>query len=233
MAYPVALRDLIRRVYQRTNLEGAVAFMTTPEVIDNINGSTAEWVDEVRGCTWAGQYWRRSHTMTVGPALTSDPFQVALPLNFVSMTSVDVYLSPSQVISATVFQEEDRNLFRGSVFGWFGGQPIRYAIWEQNIAFNPAPQSVFTVKLNYVPTAPTLNRPDDTIDSINGLEEFIVLDAGIKCLMKMGETTMIPVLQARLEQQRERIRAMVPRRDMGQAEMVHEIAGDDSGMGGW
>lgn len=201
--------------------------MTSQELLDNINGSIAEWVDEVRGCTWSGQYWRRAHKQTIGPAATSDPFQTPLPPDFVSMTSVDIYLSTNTVISATMFQEEQRNTFRGSIFGWVAGQPIFYSIWEKNIVFTPAPQSGFTVQLNYVPTAPILSQPDDTIDSINGLEEFIVLDAAIKCLIKMGETAMIPTLQGRLEQQRERIRAMVPRRDMTHAETVHQLEADD------
>ncbi len=232
--YSVALKDLMARSRQRANIEGAADFIPDYELIDNINQSIAEWIDEVRMCTWAGQYRRSQHSFTAGPASSSAPYKVDLPPDFLAMTSVDIALGNNVVINARAFQEEERNALRGVPVGWTAGAPVYYTIWGNSIAFIPAPTGTFPVVLNYVPIAPTLNDPAATIDSINGLEEFIVLDVAIKCLMKMSETDMLPILQGRLEQQRERIRATVPRRDMATPEVPHVVQFDDSGgMADW
>ena len=213
------------RTRQRANIEGATALFPDTEVQDHINQSIAKWYDEVRGSTWGGQYYRSFYTFNTTPSQSATPFPFPLPQDFLSMISVDIALAQNTVISARPFQEEQRNYYRGvyPIMGWFYATNIFYQIWGQNIYFTPGPQSVTPVTLNYCPVAPRLFRPLDTLDSINGWEEFIVLDSAIKCLIKDGQTDMIQVLQGRLEEEKERIRANAPRRDMSQAENVHQV----------
>src|SRR5262249_39960212 len=140
----------------------------------------------------------------------------ALPADFLSLISVDVFItSGSPVLAAIAYQEEQRNLFRDYPvsFGWGFSHPVYYQLQGPKISFIPIPLGTYNVALNYVPTAPLLSDPDDSIDSVNGWEEFIVIDAAIKCLIKAGEDDLIPTLERRLAAQRERIRAMAPRRD--------------------
>lgn len=235
MAYPVTLVSLMQSARQRTNLEGASAFITDQELTGYINGSLAEWYDEVRGTTWGGQYFRSIYNFqTDATQLYSGPQNpppgsfYPLPKDFVSLTSCDIFLSPNLVLSARAFQEEQRNMFRWYPVGWLFDQPIFYQLWGGNIVFVPAPQSTFQVQLNYVPTSPQLFNPLDTFDSINGWEEYVILDSAIKCLLKSGRMDMVPIFEARKQEQKERIRAMAPRRDMQTAEVVHEISQDYS-----
>ena len=231
MAYLVSLETLSQRVLQRSNLEGQNQFFTSAEITDLINGSIAEWVDEVRGTTWNGSYSR-----SAWPIATLNNVQsYALSATFLSLISVDVLVTAAgPYITARPYQEEERNAFRNMplAYGWSTGQPVYYQIQGTNISFIPVPQGTYTVTVNYIPTAPLLAEPTDTIDAINGWEEFIVLDAAIKCLMKAGGNDQIPALAGRLEQQRQRIRALAPRRDQQAAERVHVVqnAGYD---GGW
>lgn len=222
MSYPVSLASLHAQVLQASNLEGAGQFIPPEELTTYINGSIAEWVDEVRGTTWNGTYSRSSHTFTT----TGSRQTYQLPQDFLALLSVDAFTSGGSPVEALSYQEEQRNAFRNAhvLSGWGSASPVYYQLQAGFISFIPIPQGQYSVTLNYVPTAPVLSDPDDFIDSVNGWEQMIVLDAAIKCLIKAGEPEMIAQLSVRLERQRERIRAMAPRRDQQTAERVHVVA---------
>ncbi|WP_146644938.1 hypothetical protein [Labilithrix luteola] len=222
----MTLADLKARALQRANLEGATQFITSDELTDIVNGSIAEWCDEVRQTTWNGTYSRSSYSFTT----SGNQKTYALPADFLSMISVDLFATfGAAPVAIYAFQEEQRNRFNAGPFstGFGFSCPAYYQIQGQNIALIPLPAGAYQVTLNYVPTAPRLTDPDDTLDSINGWEEFIVLDAAIKCLIKAGEHETIQLLEGRLSAQRERIRAMASRRDQQTAEQVHVIANRD------
>lgn len=222
MAYPVSLATLSERTLQRANLEGASTFIKPYELADLINGSIAEWVDEVRGTTWNGTYSRSSHVIDTSNGRQTYP----LPQDFLSLISADATIvAGTPVITMRPYQEEERNAYRNYPLmgNWGFAQPIFYQLQDSNISFIPIPQGEYEVTIYYIPTAPILSDPKDEIDSINGWEEFIVLDAAIKCLMKVGGPEQIPALADRLERQRMRIRAMAPRRDQQAAERVHVV----------
>lgn len=223
MAYTVSLATLTRRVLQRVNMENAAVnqFLKSGELTDLINGAIAEWIDEVRGTTWNGTYNRSSQTI---PTVAGTQLY-ALDPTFLSLISVDVFISGGSVISAQPYQEEQRNAFRNAptAYGWGMAAPVYYQIQGTSISFIPIPQSVYSVTVNYVPTAPTLTQQVDTIDCINGWEEFIVLNVAIKCATKAGQMATVPVLDGMLEKQRARIRSLAPRRDQMSAERVHVI----------
>lgn len=221
MAYLVSLATLSERTLQRSNLEGNSAFIKPYELTDLINGSIAEWVDEVRSTTWNGTYSRQPYRLTTVSGRQTYP----LPQDFLTLLSVDIAISGGTVVGARPYQEEERNAFRNFPItgGWSSTAPVFYQIQGTDLSFIPLPTAAYSVTVNYVPTAPVLADPDDTIDSINGWEEFIVLDAAIKCLIKAGEAETIPILSQRLEQQRHRIRSLAPRRDQMSAERVHVI----------
>ena len=229
MAYTVSLDTLSQRVLQRANLQGAARFIDRAELADYINGSISEWVDEVRGTTWNGTYNRSTQTI----ATVNGTQTYALAAGFLSLISVDVAISGGVVVSARSYQEEERNVFRNlpTLAGWGIAQPIYYQLQGSNISFIPIPSGVFSVAVNYAPTAPTLVAGTDTLDSINGWEEFIVLDAAIKCVIKAGQNDTVALLTGRLETQRARIRSLAPRRDQQFAERVHVI--ENAGGDGW
>jgi hypothetical protein len=221
VAYPVTLEVLLLKCRQRANLEGADDFITDEELTGEINTSLAEWHDLVTATTWNGTQVRKRYNFTTTAASAPVPYvspapgtYYPLPGNFLRLISVDIAISPNLVITAQAFQEENRNIFKYYPVGaWIWNQPIYYQLQDNNIVFIPGPIGVFTVQVNFVPIAPQLNRPSDSFDSINSWEEFIVLDVAIKMLIKDGQTDMIPQLEARLEQQRARIKALAPKRD--------------------
>lgn len=252
MAYPVTLAQLQTRVLQRVNLEGVLSggagdgFLTPQELTDYINVAIAKWYDEIRGTTWNGNYYRSPYVFQTTPAGSGYAGQVnpppgavyKLPPDFLSVISVDAFVSPSLIISCVPFQEEERNFYRfwlGAV-GWFLGTTVYYQIQgagaggTPQIVFMPPPQSVFQMQVNYIPTAPKLTSPSSSIDSVNGWDEFIVADAAIQVLMKAGRLDELQIMTGRREEERQRIRSMAPRRDNNSAERVHEI---DTSTDGW
>lgn len=229
MAYQVTLTELMERARQRANLEGALAFITPPELVGLVNLGVAAFVDEVRGTTWNGTYTRAPHIITTSLNRQTYP----LPGDFVALLSVDVSVSAGTVTTARPYQEEERNAYRNFpvLGGWSTSSPIFYQVQGTDISFIPIPQGAYSVTVNYVPTAPVLADPDDSIDSINGWEEFIVLHVAIRMLIKDGQLDVVPVLKALLDDERARIRSLAPRRDMQGAERVHVV--QNAGFDDW
>lgn len=222
MATNVTLEQLMLRVRQRSNLEGATAFITDAELIDNINQSIANWWDLVRLTTFQGQISR-----VQWPIVTvANQSLYALAPNNSSVISVDANISGnSYAISAMPYQEEQRNMFKLLPFvGWsFGAvQSVWYQIQGTNINFLPTPTAGYNVTVNYVPTAPILSAPYDTLNSVNGWEEYVVLDAAMKCLIKTGNTEMLAALQPYLAREQTRIEQAAALQDMNASEGVHE-----------
>jgi hypothetical protein len=243
MAYPVSLSSMILQIRQMSNTQGMEETYPDNEIIGYFNGSFSDWNDEVRGTTWGGQYKRAAYPfLTTAANLNPVPYQnpppgcyYPLPPDFVSLISLDGNFAPNVPISCIPFSEENRNAWRGFNFGvftaWTIGSPIYYQVWGDNLILNPGPQGIYQMQLNYVPACPVLSDPNACFDSINGWEQYIVLDAAIKVLIKARQEELIPVLEGRLEQQRARIRIMAARRDMTGGETIHET--ESYGGGTW
>lgn len=235
MSYPVTLETLLMKCRQRANLEGGEDFITDDELTGEINTSLAEWWDLVRATTWNGNQFRKRYNFVTTPTLPSNPpvspppgSYYPLPVDFLHLISVDISISPNLVITARAYQEEQRNVFKFYPVGsWVWNQPIYYRLEGQNIVFIPGPIGQFNIQVNYCPVAPQLARPADSFDSINSWEEFIVLDVAIKLLIKDGQTDMIQLLQPMREEQKVRIKTLMPKRDMQASEMIHESGESD------
>lgn len=237
MAYPVTLSQLRTRVLQRACLEGAGELLPANELTDMINQSLTEWYDLVRLTTFGGQYYRSEFSFSTVSGQKIYP----LPADFLSLISGDVYISTTWKVCMKAYQEEDRNSLTGPalIVGWFGPQ-VWYQLQGSGISFLSSPSAEYQVTLNYVPTCPVLLTPNDYFDSINGWEEFVVLKAAIKALVKDGQLETVAALRADVEEQRQRILGAASERDTGIAETVHDLQGSTtmgygfSGFGeGW
>ena len=221
--YQVTVRTIRTRARQKANLEGASQFITDPEWVDMISVSYAEFYDLVRETSFGGQYYRKAYALPGGTAANVSLY--ALPLDFVDLISVDLFLmtTGTQAINVWPYQEEERNRYRWLPYGNVGVAPFKYQLQGPNISFIPTPQGSTPVTLNYVPIAATLTSDDDAIDSINGWEEWIVLDVAIKALVKDGQMDMIGALEQQKANQAARIASMAPRRDQYANETVHDV----------
>ena len=98
--------------------------------------------------------------------------------------------------------------------------------------FTPEPDSVKAVKIWYIPTADKFtydsgtSTASGTISVIHGYEEFIVLDAAIKCLQK--EESDVTTLVGQKFAMKRRIEEAANNRDAGSPLSVSDIYNENN-----
>lgn len=221
MARSVSLTTLLTRVRQRADIENATARFTDAEITDHINEAIAEFYDVVRA-SWGEDYFRSSFPITT----VSGQLVYSLPADFLSLISVDVMLGSLAVASGRPFMENERNWLRSFPTAlWIVGDRFYYRLAASNITLQTAP-SGYSISLNYIPTPPKLATGGDTVDGIAGWEEYVVLDAAIKCMLKDQDMEMVAALEQRKAGIKARIDTMATERDAGQTSRVQDVVGE-------
>jgi hypothetical protein len=93
---------------------------------------------------------------------------------------------------------------------------LRYHLQGGSIRFVPVPSTTQTLKLWYVPAQTPMTDTADTLDGVNGWEEYVVIDAAMKALIK--EESDVSALMAQKEAIKRRIESMSQNRDAGMPE---------------
>lgn len=191
MSRNVTLSSLKTQVQQRTDQEvaGPVA---DAELTGLINQSYAELVDLL--VSQDEEYYISSYDVTTAAGTTS----YSLPADFYKLKGVDIREASGsgQFTQARPFQWNERNLLSNAVLTpALNGPPCYYSMRGSNLILNPAPDGQRTVRIWYVPCATTLVSGSDTVDGVNGFEEYIVVDAAIKCLIKEEKDISALVMQ--------------------------------------
>lgn len=99
---------------------------------------------------------------------------------------------------------------------------------ERLVEIRPTPRSVYTLRLDYIPTSVALNLSADTIDGLNGFEIIPILEAAIYLLEK--EESSADHLKQWLLKEEQRLDQVAPAQDHTAAETVVDLFGfsDDS-----
>jgi hypothetical protein len=235
---PVSLGTLIQRVRQRYGGEGGTQQITDWEITDLLNVSLAnELYDLVRQAV-GDQYYRRSYNLTMQQSVQS----YDLPADFLTLLSVDIWLSPPTTpgavalkINARRYMEYERNYYQQILLGWSAGATALYTLSGSQITFQPTPVSAVAVTLNYVPVSPQLgggqntsgnlpvgiaqpNNYSDVWDDINGWSELAVLDAAAKCCLKLNRLDMVQAFQQRNMWLSKKIQGLIQLRHAGEPE---------------
>ena len=99
------------------------------------------------------------------------------------LRGVDIFVTPSHPIALRKFNFLNRNRGIGPSDRIYSTD-TRYRLIQGNIHLVPAPDSGRTAKLWYVPSFTKLSLDADTFDGINGWEEYAVLKAARRMLVK-------------------------------------------------
>lgn len=159
-----------------------------------------------------------------------------LPADFYKLRGMDRATSGTEYYSIRPFTFEDRNnrrrasLFRGLY------PTVRYRIVGNSLMFTPDDGATGNYRMWYIPRATDLSLGTDTLDGVNGWEEYVIVDAAIKALQK--EESDVSVLMAQKAALVQRVNDMAQNRDAGEPERITDItvAGYDSeffSSGGW
>ena len=211
MASNVTLASLRTQVRQQTHREGddpTLGFVTDAELTQYINNSIGEFYNQLYTAFPEGV--RKSSLITV--ANDNDTYD--LPDDFKHLLGVEYQLTGAILggqwldIRRCIFSERNKYTLRPLV-AVPGVVPFEYLIFNDSsgwkIQFVPFPFAGASVRVWYAPAYTKLAADGEELDGINGLEEFVIIDAAIKVLQK-EETDPGPLLamrQSMLESLRE------------------------------
>ena len=195
-------------------------FVSDSEVVDYINVAMAEihdlLVDKYE------DYFVSSTTY----ALPADN-PGTLPSDFYKALGVD-FLSGGLTYRMMRFTFQERNMYNAPAIVASRIADTRYAIQGNQIKFIPSPSTSGTVTLFYVPESQQFSAgsTSDTIVSkappiAKGYEEYLVVDAAIKCLMKEESNTQPHMIYK--EQLRKRLEAASANRDAGESSKITDV----------
>jgi len=175
-----------------------------------------------------------------GNALVAGFKDYWLPVDYFKLKKIELlYGTEYQMLDRINWLEENR--YRGSS----NSRPLAYILYgspdagggsgasASRIRLVPTPDKAYSVNLVYIPIASTIPEPEAVgvgVDFVNGWDEWVVLDACIKCADKEQRNTKV------LETERERmwvdtILPVIAPRDAGQPPRATSPVGiyDDEG----
>ena len=225
----LTLSQMKTLVRQRADMERS-QFIKDPELTAYINASIAELYDLL--ITKYEDYF------------INDPFAISLldstaaydlPTDFYKLAGVDFAINTTdQWVTLKPFMFQERNQFQGPLYPVTSGSEIyRYRIRGNKIVFTPVPSGGQSVRLWYIPLATYLVLDADTFDAYMGYEEYVILDAAIKCMNK-EESDSSTLLQQKLLI-KDRIESSAANRDVGFSQRITDTSsyrfdlGDDDG----
>lgn len=200
------LASLRLQCQQQTDLVNS-GFVSNAEWLGYINSSYLELYGNIVQ-HFGNDYFVQS-TATGFPITTTGLTQFyALPTDFFKMLGLDLQLSsPGGWASLREFAFADRNKY-------------------SNLTNSEFPAAGQVLRLFYVPRATLLASDSDTIDGVNGWEEFIIVDASIKALAK--EESDVSVFEARRQQLETRLAAEIENRNAGESARIVDTRGKGS-----
>lgn len=132
----------------------------------------------------------------------------------------------------------ERHLFTyPAIVPIYGAIPSRWDLTGSTIEILPPTVSGNTYRLGYVPTLPPLVQDTDTIDSfwltVNGWDEYIILDVAAKALIKEESLDTAQMLLQQKMDLRARILNEAKPRDISQPQAIVDMARVRNPWNGW
>lgn len=159
---------------------------------------------------------------------------------FFKLVAVDLILDSvsNGCITLKPFAMAERNRFAiPNMQTFWGYANIRYRINGNTIWFVPLPSAGQTIRLWYIPRLKLLFQDSDPVDSVNGWEEYIIVDAAIKALQK--EESDVSILMAQKQALIARLESEAENRDAGSPATVadtrraSDLFGSGFSAGNW
>lgn len=209
------LQNLVDRVRQRADMEGST-FVSDTEVIGYINVAMAE-IHDILVDRYEDYY------------VSSEPFTLpadnpgTLPNTFYKALGVD-FDTGGTTYRLRRFSFQERNVYNSPAMVAGRVTNTLYAIQGAEIKFIPSPTVSGTATLWYVPEAQQFATSGSGFMDVTvvtkapavafGYEEYVVVDAAIKCLQK--EESDVQMLMVQKQQLKERIENAASNRDQGE-----------------
>lgn len=156
--------------------------------------------------------------------LASGEYILDLPADFYKSIGLDRKITGNDYYPLDPFNFRNRN-FKRLPSRRMGLYPnVQYRILGDKIHFMPEDLAPGDYRIWYIPRATLMSDDADTIDGVNGWEEYVVIDAAIKCLVK--EESDITALQLAKNDITNRINIAAQNRDAGETSEIQDVRTD-------
>lgn len=212
--------DVLRpQIRQCADIESATLRFPDAELLVYANASAQELYDLLIA---SGSDFNLKSGTPFNTASGTDLY--ALATDFYQLRGLDVAVGGPAPLSLKRFTFEERNVDASRTPGW----PTAYRLSGAYVRLWPIPQGVYAVTPWYYPVLTLMTVDASTIDFIHGWEEYVVVDAAMKCLRK--DDRDVSVLMAQKVAIRDRIIGMAANRDAAAPERVGDV---DNVPDGW
>ena len=223
-ANTITCGDLMTAVRRRADMEGST-FVTDAEIRSYINVAMAELHDIL--VQKYEDYYVDSSTTYTRPIANN---KGTLPNAFYKMLGVD-FTAGGSTYRVRPYKFEERNMYGNAGTTAGIANNLTYHVQGNEIHFRPAdalPSG--TITIHYVPPADqfaTGGGDDSDALSVNnravapGYEDYIVIDAAIKCLLKEEADVTVHLVQR--ESARRRIEEAAGKRDAGESYAISDV----------
>lgn len=215
------LSDLRTRVRERADMVNS-QFISSSEILSYINAAYQELYELLVNTN--EDYYTTSTTFSL---TSSDNGVYALPSDFFKLRGVE-FLLGGEYITLYPYNWNDRNSYNKSVAYALrptGGRA--YRMMGSNLRVQPTDNAVGSYQIWYVPTLTALSADSDTVDSVMtraGWEEYVIIEAAIKCLAKEESSTTHLMQEKAIIKQR--IIESASERDIDQPEKISDTRGN-------
>jgi hypothetical protein len=166
-----------------------------------------------------------------------------LPPDFYALLGVEVALNPNDPnswVTLRKFEFIQRNLWNyPNVYTFYGITNLRYRLNGNNLMIVPIASANQTIRIWYVPRPAVLVKDTDILDGISGWEEYVIVDACIKYLIKEESLEQAQAFASQKAALIKRIEEAAENRDIGEPETVSDSKrrnfswSDDNGGYNW
>lgn len=229
MAASVSLGTIRQRA--QSLADAAQGLASTTEWNFWINAAAADLYDRLTQAD-PERYVNTFQFSLVPPAI-----DVALPADFYKLLRVDCIYgqagqNPPLFYTVRKFSLLEEDAYQYPVYVTLAGPAYRYRLRGNNIHFTPAPNASTTMRILYVPVITPLVNDSDTMDGINGWEEFVVISTAIRALQKENATDTTSLVQER-EKWESKIKALELERDSSFPEQTIDVMRGPFPYRGW
>ena len=214
----ITLATLKTRCRERADMVDS-EFIPDTELLTYINASYTELYD-ILVSKFEDYFVAPPTSFTIAAAAT----YYTLPSDFYKLRGVDYSLGGSEYVALRKFNFNERNQNRVSNRIARRQPKVSYRIVGNNLYMEPGDLAPGSYRLWYTPACTLLVDDTDTLDGVNGWEEYVVVDTAIKMMAKEeSDTIQLERERARLL---ERIEQMAQNRDYDQPERITDVAFD-------
>ena len=209
-------------------------FISLPEANSYISGSYKALYDLMT--QKFGDEYFSSSTYTWSTAGNQNMYP--LPPDFYKSTLVEIALNPGDPqswVTLRRFNKVQQNLLNfPNVYTLWGVTNLRYRLTGNFIELAPYPTGGQTLRMWYAPRPPILMQDTDIVDGVSGWEDYIILDAARKMMLKQEQD--IQEVTMEVEGLVKRIESAAENRDIAEPDTVSDsrrrnFAWGDSGGG--